>query len=269
MTAPSKETVAAWEAERGFGEDGLSYQLRCSRYAAYKRSEEEGQAWSAEGTKEPQRQQAPVVLQAQSQRRKTMAEAAKESPVYGKMLYISPLMKTDKNRYQEYDEPVGPEMEVEEANAGELLYNKDKSVQREVADYIITKTNPHKQTIARSHIPKINTEITYTCGKDLVPVARGNNGETGYMWIFPSGLFPVYNNIDEVDNSADLTFVQLLGLKTLIQQHAPELLEQFTGEHIIKMLDGVTMVADIPQTIAILKKHARQERRDVAAGISY
>lgn len=264
MAAPKKQTVLDWEAEQGLSSEGLSYQHRHSRWNHVVVKGEPLETWQAPAKKAAKAPQAPYIGQAVAERQdKDMFEAAKKSHVIGKKLWITPIMEPDKNRFKTYDEPLGEYIEVEEADAGAILYEKPKGVDREVADYQVTAYDPNKQIIGKASVPKINTEITYTPGKDLVPVVRGHKGDTGYLWIFPAGLFPVLS-----EDGTTLTYVQIRGLKSLIEASCPELLPRFSGEHIAKYIDGVTSAVDITQTIGILKEFKRQELRDVAAGLA-
>ena len=95
-------------------------------------------------------------------------------------------------------------------------------------------------------------------GKELVPVVRGNSGERGYIWSFPSQVVQVEDSL-----------IQLYGLKTLIQNVFPELLPKFSGKPIMSYIDGVTLAANIPLTEALLKEQTRKELIDERAGIRY
>lgn len=87
-------------------------------------------------------------------------------------------------------------------------------------------------------------------------MVRGNDNKRGYIWSFP-------NQVVQVED----TLVQLYGLKQLITSVYPELLPEFSGKPVMEYVDGVTLVALIPQTHALLKKHRRKELLDAKAGI--
>lgn len=235
MTAIKKEELAKLEAKYGLAEDGLSYQHRCSRIAAYQRGEE----W------EP-----PVKKQ-----RKT---SIKDHPLYGKRILITPLMTPDAKRNLAYDEELGPEMTVRDVDAGEQIYGQPESVQNMVRDYEVTRIDKSKKVVAKTTFPKIGTELSMCIGKELVPVVRGNSGERGYIWSFPPQVVQVEDSL-----------IQLYGLKTLIQNVFPELLPKFSGKPIMSYIDGVTLAANIPLTEALLKEQTRKELIDERAGIRY
>lgn len=127
-----------------------------------------------------------------------------------------------------------------------------------VGDYEILREDRSKPVYAKTTFPKIGTEISFTPGlhKMPVPVVRGNDGQTGYLWSFPTQLVQVED-----------TMIQLFGLKTLITQLAPELLPKFSGKPIMSYIDGVTLAASIPLTDAEWEKWRRQKLIDERAGI--
>lgn len=252
MAAIPKEKLAELEAKFGLTEDGLSYQLRCSRIAAVQK----GEQWTA--PKEPEIKRGTTEY-AQVIRRdplKEMMAALEQHPLYGTTLLISPLMTTDKNRALYFDEKLGPDMEVEEVSAGALLYGAADDVDRISADYKIVRVDPTKIVTARTSIPKTGQEITYTIGKDLVPIVRGNDGQRGYVWGMPTHLRQVGD-----------TMIQLMGLKTLIATTAPELLHEFSGKPLMMYVDGYVLAASIPLTDAKLKEWRRKELQDAKLGL--
>lgn len=236
MSAIKKDELEKLEKEHGLEPDGLSYQLRCSRITAVMKGEE----WNP-----------PV------QEKKQKLDI-KKHPLYGKKVLITPLMRPDAKRNLAYDEKLGPDIIVREFEAGEKIYNQPESIQQMVGDYEIVRRDDSRQVIAKTTFPKIGTEITYTIGRDLVPVVRGNSGEIGYIWSFPTQTVQVED-----------TLIQLYGLRTLIQSTFPELLKEFSGKPIMSYIDGVTLSANIPLTHALLKEKARRELIDERAGIRY
>lgn len=241
MSAIKKDELEALEQQYGLAPDGLSYQHRCSRITAVMKGEE----WKKP---EPpkQKQQAPSVSSIESH------------PLYGKRLLITPMMTPDAKRNLAYDEVLGPEIVVRDFEAGERIYGQPENVQQMVGDYEVVQVNKSKQVVAKTTFPKIGTEISYCIGKELVPVVRGNSGERGYIWSFPTQVVQV-----------DDTMIQLYGLKTLIQEVYPELLPKFSGKPIMSYIDGVTLAANIPMTEALIRQQARKELIDARAGINY
>lgn len=237
MSAIKKDELERLEKEHGLTEDGLSYQHRLSRITAVMKGEE----W--EPPAKPKRPR---------------TESIQNHPLYGKRLLITPMMRPDAKRNLAFDEKLGPEITVREFEAGERIYSQPESVQQMVGDYEILSRDETKQVIAKTTFPKIGTEISWCIGKELVPVVRGNSGERGYIWSFPTQIVQVGD-----------TLIQLYGLKTLIQQVYPELLEKFSGKPIMSYIDGVTLAANIPLTDALLKQQIRKELIDERAGIRY
>lgn len=244
MTAIKKEVLEQLEAQYGLSDDGLSYQQRCSRITAVQKGED----W------EPKKQE---------QRRGSiepekipMQRAAQMHPLYGKRLLITPMMVPDAKRNIAFDEPVGHEIVVRDASAGEMIYGTPEEVDRMVGDYQIVREDRNKKVVAKTTFPKIGTEITWVLGKELCPVARGNDGSEGYVWSLPTSLVQVGD-----------TMIQVYGLKTLIENVWPELLPKFSGKPMMSYVDGVTLVASIPQTQALLKEQRRKELLDARAGL--
>ena len=241
MSAIKKEELEKLEAKYGLEPDGLTYQHRCSRITAVIKGEE----WEKPEPKE-KKASAPTLSD------------IKSHPLYGKRLLITPMMRPDAKRNLAFDEPLGPELVVRDVDAGERIYGQPENVQQMVGDYEVVQVDHTKQVIAKTTFPKIGTEISYCIGKELVPVVRGNSGERGYIWSFPTQVVQVGD-----------TLIQLYGLKTLIQQVFPELLEKFSGKPIMSYIDGVTLAANIPMTEALIKQQTRRELIDERAGISY
>jgi hypothetical protein len=244
MTAMKKEELERLEAEHGLEPDGLSYQHRCSRIAAVMRGEE----WQPPTKPKPRK----------AQPKAASTSGIESHPLYGKKILITPLMRPDAKRNLAYDEVLGPEIEVREFEAGEHIYGAPEDVTQMVGDYEIVRSDATKNVIAKTTFPKIGTEISFTIGRDLVPVVRGNSGERGYIWAFPTRPVQVGD-----------TIIQLYGLKTLIQQVFPQLLTKFSGKPIMSYIDGVTLAANIPMTEAIIREEQRKERIDAQAGISW
>lgn len=246
MSAIKKEELEKLEAEYGLEPDGLTYQHRCSRITAIMKGEE----WvpPEKKSKHPRKRTLPSA----------MNDDMKHHPLYGKKILIAPMMRPDAKRNLAFDEKLGPEITVREFAAGEQIYNQPENVTQMFGEYEIVSRDESKQVIAKTTFPKIGTEISYTIGKDLVPVVRGNSGETGYIWSFPSCAVQV-----------DDTLIQLYGLKTLVQSTFPELLEKFSGKPMMSYIDGVTLAASIPLTEALLRQQARKELIDERAGINY
>lgn len=243
MSAIKKEELERLEAEHGLSEDGLSYQHRCSRITAILKGEE----WAPPEKPAPRRESDAV-----------SNSDIRNHPLYGKRILITPMMTPDAKRNIAFDEPLGPELVVRDVDAGERIYGEPESVQQMVGDYEIVQVDRSKQVIAKTTFPKIGTEISFCIGKELVPVVRGNSGERGYIWSFPTQVIQVGD-----------TLIQLYGLKTLIQQVFPQLLEKFSGKPIMSYIDGVTLAANIPMTEALIRAETRKELIDERAGISY
>lgn len=243
MAAIKKAELEELEKKFGLEAGDLSYQHRCSRITAYMNGEE----WQ-----EPERTKTQV------KQEKPTQEPLSKSRLYGKKILITPLMVPDAKRNLAFDEVLGPELEVRDINAGESIYGAAEDVDRMVKDYEVTHVDHSKQVIAKTTFPKIGTEISWTLGKELCPVVRGNDGKRGYLWSFPTRVMQV-----------EETFIQVYGLKALIQSVYPELLPEFKGAPMMQYIDGVTLTASIPMTDALLKKHRRQQLRDRAAGIDW
>lgn len=242
MTAIKKEELERLEEEYGLSDDGLSYQHRCSRIAAIQKGEE----WEAPKPK-PKTEVA-----------KPTNSDIKTHKLYGKRILITPLMRPDAKRNLAFDEPLGPEIVVSDFEAGEHIYGEPESVTQMVGDYEIKSINRSKQVMAKTTFPKIGTEISWCLGKELVPVVRGNSGERGYIWSFPTKVIQVED-----------TLIQVYGLKTLIQQVFPELIPKFSGKPLMSYIDGITLAANIPMTEALIREQQRKERIDDRAGINY
>ena len=247
MAAISKHDLKLLEDRYGLAEDGLTYQQRLSRITKVQK----GEPWEEVKKKEQKRgtvNQSSVKL--------SPAEAVKRHPLFGKKLLITPLMTPDKNRNLYYDEPIGPDIEVEEVSAGQMLWGQPEDVDRMVKDYKIVRKNPNKIVTAKTTLPKSGQEISYTIGKDLVPVVRGNDGQRGYVWVMPTHMRQVGD-----------TMIQIYGLKTLIMQVYPELLHKFSGKPMMMNVDGLVLAASIPLTEAALKEHRRKELQDAKLGL--
>ena len=248
MTAMKKEELERLEAEHGLEPDGLSYQHRCSRIAAVMRGEE----WEAPKKK------GKTSLSRHQDDKASSSDDIKNHPLYGKRILITPMMRPDAKRNLAYDEVLGPEIVVREFEAGEHIYGAPEDVTQMVGDYEIVHRDTTKNVVAKTTFPKIGTEISWCIGKELVPVVRGNSGERGYIWSFPTKVIQVGD-----------TLIQVYGLKTLIQQVFPELLPRFSGKPVMSYIDGVTLAANIPMTEAIIREQQRKERIDAQAGINY
>lgn len=243
MTAIKKEELERLEREHGLEPDDLTYQHRCSRITAYLNGV--GDQW------QPPVKEAPAAQETGEQR------LGKSHPLYGKRILITPMMTPDKDRAIAYDEPLGPEMVVRDFNAGEAIYGND-TVQRMVGDYEVVHVDKTRQVMAKTTFPKIGTEISWQLGVELCPVVRGNDGKRGYIWSFPTSIVQCGDSM-----------IQLYGLKTLIRQTYPELEPKFSGKPMMDYIDGVTLVASIPMTHALLKKHLREEAMAEKAGLGY
>lgn len=237
MSAIKKEELEELEKKYGLEPDGLTYQLRCSRITAWQKGE--GEQWA------PPEKQSPKEL------------PIRQSKWYGKKIIITPMMKPDAKRNLAYDEMVGYEMDVDELNAGEQIYGQPEEMDRMVSNYKINRVHQDRPVYAKTTFPKIGTEISYTPGKDLVPVVTGNDGQRGYIWVMPTSTF-------QVDEE---TFIQVFGLRTLIEQIYPELLTKFSGKPMMSYIDAVTLAANIPMTEALLKEHRRKELQDQKLGL--
>lgn len=237
-----KEELEKLEAEHGLSPDGLSYQHRCSRIAAVLK----GEAWEPPAAKPKKAIESPT------------QSDLKSHPLYGKRILITPLMRPDAKRNLAYDEVLGPEIEVREFEAGEHIYGKPEDVTQMVGDYEIVRRDATKRVVAKTTFPKIGTEISWCLGKELVPVVRGNSGERGYIWSYPTSVIQVGDSL-----------IQVYGLKTLIQQVFPNLIPRFSGKPLMSYIDGVTLAANIPMTEAIIREEQRKERIDAQAGIGW
>lgn len=245
MTAIKKEELERLESEYGLESDGLSYQHRCSRIAAMQK----GEQW------EPPKPKKKTAMKRQDNDDTTDIN---HHQLYGKRILITPLMTPDAKRNLAYDEVLGPELIVKEYEAGEHMYGAPEEVDRMVGDYEIIRRDTSHQVVAKTTFPKIGTEISWCIGKELVPVVRGNSGERGYIWSFPTKVIQIGD-----------TLIQVYGLKTLIQQVFPELIPRFSGKPLMSYIDGITLAANIPMTEAIIREQQRKERIDAQAGINY
>lgn len=237
MAAIPMEELEKLEKKYGLEADDLSYQHRCSRITAYQKGE--GESWAP-----PEKKNKPT------------QSAVETHPLYGKKILITPLMIPDAKRNLAFDEYLGPEMVVREVDAGERLYGQSEEVDRMVGDYEIVRRDTTRQVVAKTTFPKVGTEITYTIGRDLVPVVRGNDNKRGYIWSFPTRVVQVED-----------TLLQLYGLKQLITSVWPDLLPKFSGKPMMDYIDGITLAASIPQTHALLKEQRRKELLDARAGL--
>lgn len=247
MAALSKKELEAREKTHGLEAGELTYQQRLQRLA----STERGEVWEAPKSTEVRRGKVTS-----SSRRLSPDEALLQHPLHGKTLLITPMMTPDKDRALYFDEPVGHEIQVEEIAAGKLLYGASADVDRMVGDYKVTHENPSRLITAKTTLPKSGQEITWTIGKDLVPVVRGNDGQAGYAWSLPTHMRQ-YGD----------TMIQIHGLRTLLEMIAPELLPRFSGKPVMSYIDGLVLVASIPQTTAILKEYRRKELQDAKLGL--
>lgn len=234
MSAIKKEELEQLEKQYGLTPDGLTYQLRCSRIAAVMK----GEQWSKPEPAKP------------------VNSDPHKHPLYGKKLLLTPMMVPDAKRNLAFDEVVGHEIIVREANAGELIYGAKEDVDRMMGDYILVSENRAKPIVAKTTFPKIGTEISWVLGKQLCPVVRGNDGQTGYLWSYPTSCVMVED-----------TIIQVYGLKTLITNVYPELLTKFSGKPMMSYIDGVTLAASIPLTNALLKEKHTKELANAKAGL--
>lgn len=244
MTAIKMEDLERLEKEHGLEPDGLTYQHRCSRITAVMKGEE----WVPPEKKEPRKAADPM---------KPTISKVERHPLYGKRLLISPLMRPDAKRNLAYDEPLGPVIHVKEFNAGEAIHDSEDA-RHMFGEYEVQDVDRTQQVVAKTTFPKIGTELSICLGKELVPVVRGNSGDRGYIWSFPTQVVQVED-----------TLIQLYGLKTLIESVYPELLPRFKDKPMMTYIDGITLAASIPLTEALLREQARKELIDEAAGIRY
>ena len=249
MAAISKKDLEVLERQYGLAEDGLTYQQRLSRITKVQKGEE----WSGSAAPRGGEKRGTIDL---GRKVESPTEAVKRHPLYGKRIIMTPLMTPDKNRNLYYDEPIGPDIEVEEVSAGQMLWGQPEDVDRMVKDYKIVRKNPNKIVTAKTTLPKSGQEISFEIGRDLVPVVRGNDGQRGYIWAMPTHMRQV-----------DDTMIQVFGLKTLITQVYPELLPRFSGKPVMMYVDGLVLAASIPMTEAILKEHRRKELQDAKLGL--
>lgn len=247
MAAIPKKDLERLEAQYGLDDGGLSYQHRCSRITAIQKGEE----WSMPEPAQPKR----AGLDGEHGHLGAR-DAAKAHPLYGKRILITPMMTPDAKRAIAFDEPVGHEIQVREAQAGDMIYGSPEDVDRMVGDYVVVREDKNKTIMAKTTFPKIGTEISWLLGKELCPVVRGNDGSKGYVWSLPTSMVQVEN-----------TMIQVYGLKTLITMVYPELLEKFKGKPMMSYVDGMTLAASIPMTEALLKEQRRKELLDAKAGL--
>lgn len=96
---------------------------------------------------------------------------------------LAPLITPKKYQPVKYDEDLGEQHEVEE-----VYYDVNESIRNNVSRDVNTSTYRIKDTkrrvIAQSTLPKVNAEVTYTPGTDLVPVVRDEHRK-GYVWSNP------------------------------------------------------------------------------------
>jgi hypothetical protein len=252
MAAISKADLEILERKHGLEEDGLTYQQRLSRITKIQR----GESWEPTEKKSDQRRTIEQATQVRKPKRLSPTEAFQQHPLYGKRLLITPMMVPDKNRSLYFDEPLGHEIEVEEVSAGKLLYDRGEEVDRMVGDYRIISENKNKIITAKTTLPKSGQEISWKIGHEIVPVVKGNDGQRGYIWSFPT----------HTRQFGD-TMIQLYGLKTLITQIYPELLQRFSGKPVMMYVDALVLAASIPLTDAILKEHRRKELQNARLGL--
>ena len=237
MPAMKKDKLEELEKEYGLSEDGLSYQHRCSRIAAYQQGK--GELWHGPVKKEPR------------------TINFKKHPLYGIKLMLTPLMTPDANRALAYDEDLGPEIVTADADAGETI-SKDQQAQRMFKDYDIVYVNEKKRITAKTTFPKIGTEITFRPGIDLCPVVRGNDGQTGYLWSFPATDYNFERDGEEY-------LVRIYGLKGMIRQTMPSI-ESSLVERLI-YIDGVTAAVNIQDAHRIIQREAERERVNEKVGV--
>lgn len=257
MSAIKKDELERLESKYGLSDDGLSYQHRCSRITAYMNGN--GDDWTppakqsgGNSVPSPERHVAGSPVS---------SRLSKDHPLYGKRLLITPMMTIDSKRSLAYDEVLGPEIQVRDFNAGDSIYSKGEEVERMVGDYEIISVNPSKNVIAKTTFPKVGTEISWCLGKELVPVVAGNDRKRGYIWSMPTSIM-------NFEYEGEVYAVQIYGLKTLIRNTYPELETKFSGKPMMDYADGVTLMASIPMTHALLKKHFREEMMAQKAGFS-
>lgn len=255
MTALKKEELKKLELEYGLEEDELTYQQRCSRITAYQKGE--GESWKPNEKKHSKFKKNKNVTHLNDKREEHQLTNKSNHSLYGKKIIICPLIAPDKNRSISYKEEIGHVIDVEEANAGSEIANKGEDVRRMVSDYNIVSVVEDQPIYAKTGYPKIGTEISYTIGKDIVPMVRGNDGQEGYIWAFPSRTFQVTED----------TAIQVYGLRTVIKQLYPELMDQFSGLPMMRYIDGVTLAASREMTHELLKKARRKKLQNKKLGL--
>ena len=243
MPALKKEKLEQLEAKFGLEPGDLTYQHRCQRIAAVQK----GEQWPpADQPVQSKRAAQPV----------NMAEAAKQHPIYGQRLIITPMMtpRADQDFY--YKEVVGHEMDVEEFHAGSIMAESPENVDRIHGEYKIVHEDTSEPVIAKTIMPKIGTEITWDPSTELCPVVRGNDRQRGYLW-------SIHRHLRQYGD----TMIQVQGLRDLIYSSCPELLPKFKEPGMLFMVDGVTRAASIPMVDAMLKEYKRKELQDVRLGL--
>lgn len=269
MVAIKKDELVKLEEKYGLEEDGLTYQLRCSRITAYQKGE--GESWSPPQN-EPRKvtvatatREVPIIPKGTF--REDMFSAVRKHPLYGKPILISPLMKGNVNRSIAYDEELGPEMEVVELDAGEELNKKgDNSSEKLVVDYEILGISKTKTVTAQATLPKVNTEITYTIQEGYlpgVPIVRGADGKRGYLWNMERRLAQVED-----------CMIEMMGLRQLLSRTPgwAGIIRNFDNKkeeyrNVMVYIDAVTYTADIYKTHQIIDDWRRKKQVDAKAGL--
>lgn len=246
MAAPTKEALEQWEASVGLTDEGLTYQKRVKRMFEMKSMSNEPR--EAQAASQAVKQGAPELLD------------ITQHPLYGKLLLISPKLTPNKNRAVEYDEIVGHEIIVEEAHAGAMIEGMGENTDRAYGEFNIVHEDKGKPVVAKSHVPKVNTELTFRLLEDElpVPVVRGTDGQTGYLYSWPSTRI----RIDEHNE------IMLHGLKSIIRHFFPEYISHFSGKPMMSYVDGVTLVASKPLTDNLMLEARRKKAKDAKLGIN-
>ena len=186
--------------------------------------------------------------------------------MWGRKILITPKMKPNKNEDRYYEENLGANIKVREANAGERLYASGDGDARIFADYDFIAEDPEHPVVAKTWMPKIGTELSIRPGIDLCVVCEGNDGQKGYIMNFPFQQSPAAYFTNEQGELEEFHW-PLFGLKYLLRSCYPDLEPQFKNAPLISYIDGITEVASIPMTHNLIREHIRKLRIDEQAGI--
>lgn len=155
----------------------------------------------------------------------------------GKTILISPEIRPQKNQRFKYDEVIGDEIEVEEANYNGMTLDS-RNTNEAHGTYVIKGKTGRKVT-ALSTIPKENAGITFRPDTDLFPVVTFN-GKSGYL----------------------LTHSRLPNVKATLKESGywEEYREKFSEAPNVWYAAGKQLVCDIGLVHYIINEIERKER---------